>query len=221
MSFFERYANSKLYTFFDFLYTIILINLLWLSLTMLGLVVFTIFPATVAVYLIVLSRGKDLELKVFRTFFAIFLREYVKSQKVFAIMFVGGALIVMNLLFYYINLDTLTLFHLIGLVVMLALAFAYAAALIHIVPVYIYFPELPPFKIVKNAFLIGFAYPLRTLLAMLSSVAIIIIAVYLQPVLPFLLMSLIALVSMAIVRKKYDTIRKEGAPLDVEDYIPE
>lgn len=218
---FERYVNSKLYSFFDKLYIIVLINLLWLFFSLIGLVVFAFMPATVAVYLIALNIRKDIEIKPFRTFINIFKKEYIKSQKVFLMVLILGVIVYTNTIFYVNNLEIWTGIHLVGLIVMGLIMIAYVSMLIHLIPVYIYFPELKPYQIIKNAFLLGFAYPLRTFLALVLMLIIVFITTVIQPLLPFFLIAVIALVSLRIVKDKYVMLRKDKPTLNIEDYIPD
>ena len=219
MSLFERYTNSKLYVFFDILYTIILVNMLWLAVSMSGLIIFTFMPATVAVYLIMLNINQEGELKPFKAFFRIFKKEYIKSQKVFLLMALIGFVVITNTVFYYTNLETLTLIHGIGLFTMALILIAYTSACIHVIPVYIYFPELGVVKTVKNAFFLGFAYPFRTFLALVSSVLVILITTIIQTLLPFFLISIIALITLFIIKNKYDILRKDSETLRLKDYL--
>ena len=156
MSFFEKYTSSKFFTFFELLYYLIILNILWLFTSFLGFIILTIFPASIAVYLFILHRKEVRDFKFFRTFFTIIKREYIKSQKVFIILFFIGLVLISNLMFYYNNLEVLTTLHFIGLMMTLLMGLAYLLTWIHIIPVYIFFPELKALQMIKYALLLAF-----------------------------------------------------------------
>ncbi|MFU8785650.1 MAG: DUF624 domain-containing protein [Candidatus Izemoplasmataceae bacterium] len=221
MSFFDRYTNSKFYSFFELLYFLIILNILWLLTSFVGFVVFTLFPATIAVYLFILHRKDERDFKFIRTFLIIIKREYIKSQKLFLVILLMGFIITSNLIFYYNNLEFLSMLHFIGLVMTLLIGIAYLLTIIHIIPVYIFFHELKTLPMIKYAFLMSFAYLFRSLASLGFFIGLILLSLLVQPIFVFGFISILLLTFCVIIEDKYIRLLKGKDRIKIQDYIPE
>ena len=58
---YESIINSKIYKYLDFVYLLLFTNIIWIFFNLFGLIVLTIFPATVALYMVILNTHKGYE----------------------------------------------------------------------------------------------------------------------------------------------------------------
>jgi uncharacterized membrane protein YesL len=218
---FERYANSKLYAIFDFIYKLMFINILWFLLSLFGLFILTLAPATIAMYLLINSMINRQEFPIFRSFIKIFKREFFKSQKILGIILLLGLIIYFDISFFYQGiLEIGNLFHWFGFWFSVVLILFYSFTLVHLLPIYIYFPHLNASKIVKYAFLMSMSLPIQTITVILINVIIFGIIYFIPSFIsfiPILAFAVIAYLSLNVFKAKYVVLAKDSQPLDVTD----
>lgn len=135
------------------------LNILWIAFTLLGLGVFGVFPATIAVFTITRKwiQGETDE-SIFQNFWGIYKKEFLKSNLFGLILCTIGAILIFDLYFFF-NLEGI--FNQILFYVFVALAFNFAVMLLYIFPVYVHY-DLKFFQNIKYALIIGMSNPFHT-----------------------------------------------------------
>lgn len=87
---------------FDWAYRLLYLNVLWMLFSLMGFLIFGLFPSTVAMFYITkewLNGNNDLP--IFKTFFTKFKEEYIRAQIVGLIVAVVGFFLYFNILFFF------------------------------------------------------------------------------------------------------------------------
>ncbi|HWO76615.1 MAG TPA: YesL family protein [Bacillus sp. (in: firmicutes)] len=140
------------------------LNILWIVFSIIGLVVFGLFPATVAMFTIV---GKwfhgDKDLGIFSCFWNVFRDEFFKANRYALLFLAGGYLLYYDFIFLRLNEGQLVFLY----PVFIFLAIAYIITLLYFFIVYVHF-DLKFFQSIKQSFLIAAVSPVETLLMVAS-----------------------------------------------------
>lgn len=143
----------------EWIMRLVYLNILWVGFTLIGLVIFGFFPATITVFSITRKwiQG-DTEGKLFQEFWDVYKKEFVKSNLFGLVLSILAGIIAFDLYFFY-HLDGMLnqiLFY-----VFIALAFNFAVMLLYIFPVYVHY-DLKLFQNIKYALVIGMSNPFHT-----------------------------------------------------------
>lgn len=220
---FEKYTNSKLYLFFDYLYKLIFINLFWFMATLIGLGVFTFMPAVITSYILLASVQHEQEFPLFRSFIIIFKKIYLRSQKLFLVLTFLGFILIFNLNFFYKQFITEpTSFNFIGLLITFFLFVGMVFTFLYTPMIAIYFPKLSVKDTLKLSLLSSIGMLFHTLL--LVGIIVLLTLLILRfpiffPLLPLCSFSLIAYFFLFITREKLFQLTKGTKPLLVTDFI--
>lgn len=95
--------SGGIFSFFDFLYRLAYLNILWIGFTLLGGVVFGFFPSSVALLSVLRQLIQKKEPNIFSTFWGYYKKEFINSNKIGMIIGIVGFLIVFNLNFLQQN----------------------------------------------------------------------------------------------------------------------
>lgn len=148
------------------------LNLLWLFFSLLGLLVFGLFPATIAMYTVVrkwINGDKDLPLV--RTFWDSYRTNFLKANILGFIQFVIAYMIYID----YIFLDTLSGWSAVLLnVILISALILFSVVLLFIFPVYVHY-QLKIFQYIRQSIIIGISYPIQTILMLFCAVLIYVI----------------------------------------------
>lgn len=220
---FEKYVNSKMYNFFEIFFKLVYLNVMWLVFGSIGFFVLTIIPATITIYIMVNTILYQQDMTIFKNFFRIFKKEYIPSQKLFLVLLLLGSIAYLDISFFYDRvLEGNNTMNIILLWISLFFGFLYILILIHIGPVYIYFPKLSTIAKVKFALIMGFKTIGRSLVIMLS----IILAFLYINYFPFtgtlllsVLFTLYVYLSLKFLKPIYKGLIDGGEPLLVKDYL--
>lgn len=195
--------NSFIYTMLKIAY----INLLWIFFSILGLVVFGLFPATAAMFAVahkIIQGGEDI--KILPTFWEYYKTDFLKLNAYGLIFLAVGYFLYYDFTFLQINKGQLTflygplIFILITLVITLLFFF----------PVFVHF-KLRFFQYFKQSFLIAITVPADTFLIGLSAVAIYIAVTILPGIILLFTGSVFAYLSIYISFRAFDKIEKRQA----------
>ncbi|MDX5474172.1 MAG: YesL family protein [Bacillaceae bacterium] len=173
----QRGIIGSFYTACEWIVRLAYVNVLWVGFTLMGFVVFGIFPATVAAFTI--SRkwiNGESDIPIFRQFWQTYKKEFLQSNLLGLIIFIIGSILYFDLYFFY-NLEGLyakLLFYL-----FVALAVNYGVMLLHIFPIYVHY-DLKRMQYLKYALIIGMSNPFHTF----SMVLILIFLYFLLDVAP-------------------------------------
>lgn len=135
------------------------VNILWIGFSLLGLIVFGVFPATVAMFTI--SRKwiqGETDLPIFRQFWEVYRKEFLKANLFGLVLSIIGAILVIDLYILY-SLDGI--FSQVLFYIFIALTFNFGVMLLYIFQVYVHY-DLKTFQNIKYALIIGMSNPFHT-----------------------------------------------------------
>lgn len=176
-----------MYRVLEWLMWICFINILWVLFSIVGLLVFGIFPATAAAFaamrhLFMKGVGKGL----FKLFLTTFKQEFFKANGIGFLFVIAGYIIYLDFLFVksvsgimFYALQT-------GLII---IALIYLVALLYIMPVFVHY-RLKFFQYFKHAVLIGIFSPVWTILMIVGLVIIYYLIRFVPGLIPFVTVGL-------------------------------
>jgi len=189
------------------------INLLWIFFTLVGLVFFGFFPATVAMYTLTRkwTRGED-NFKIFLTFWQTFRSEFLKVNGHGIIFILAGYFLYVDFVFLKLHNEKLQiLFPVIYLFMFIGII-----TLVFFFPVYVHY-KLNFFQYFKQSFLIAITSPAEIILIGLTGGAIYLVAYMLPGIIPLFPGSLFAYASMMICNRSFDRIKLQQEIDALED----
>jgi uncharacterized membrane protein YesL len=190
------------------------LNILWILFTLLGAVVFGIFPATAAMFAVIRKWliGKN-DVPVFKTFWNYYRAEFLKTNLLGLMFFVTGFILYLD--FKIIEFQN-EFIHRIFLIVMFLSTGIYTVILIYIFPVFVHY-DLKLLQYIKNAFLIGVANPIRTALMILCLITAFFVLRMAPGLLPFFSGSLLSIVMMTFAYQSINKIERTKNNLAVSN----
>jgi len=220
---FEKIINSSVYTFLDRLFSLVLINILWFIISILGLGIFTIYPATLSMFILLNAFVKKKSFPLFTAFFKTFIKVYWKAQKVFIIFLLIGIVLFFNIRIYYLQvIDNFSYVMFFGLIMTLIIMLLYLLALIQSFFVLLCFPEFKTLKTIKFSFILGVAFTFSTLLVLIIFLVPLVIMIFYPFIFPLvflILISFIIYISIKIIMPKYNKISSNQKPLEITNFI--
>jgi uncharacterized membrane protein YesL len=147
----DKVVGSKAYSFFDWVFRLVIVNLLTVLLSFL---VVTILPAIVAAYKTIQDYIRGNSENVYRLYFRNFKTYPEKSFFIWIIfiLIMGISFISIN---YYIGIDTENIFASIGFYVMVVMVILVVFTLLHMPLILINFPKLTLMETVRASILVG------------------------------------------------------------------
>ncbi|HNZ50129.1 MAG TPA: DUF624 domain-containing protein [Bacilli bacterium] len=218
---FEKLYNSKFYMFFECLYRLILVNLLFILCSLLGLVVFSVVPAAIALVTVIKSYSSETAFPIGKTFWHIFKKHFKSNLVLSGLFFVLFLIFTFNAYFFFLAWQEYQA--LINEIIM-NLAFVLdgiiIVAFINAIFIRVYFPNLNTKKTLKYAFVLLRALPLR-FLAILGILVLMAVITYFFPYyLIFIGFSLLAFIVNALLKANYMKLVADGVtPLLAQDYL--
>lgn len=180
------------------------LNILWILFSLLGLVLFGLFPATAAMFAVVKSWfNQDSDPRIFHTFWAYFKQNFIRLNGYAILFIIVGYILYYDFMFLQLNAGKLTFL----LPILVLISIAYTITLLFFFPVYTHF-ELKFFQTIKQAFLVGVTSPLETLSIALSFVALYSIVSFVPGLIPLFTGSVLAIASTWISYRAFRKIEK-------------
>jgi uncharacterized membrane protein YesL len=160
----NKLSMSGLYTLTEWITRFAYVNLLWIGFSLLGLVVFGISPATVAMFTIIRKwiMG-DNDFPVFQTFWNSYKKEFLRGNRLGLIIALLAYIIFIDL--NYIKLDTIIQ------IPLYLIIFAIVMTILYIFPVYVHY-NVTFFQLFKNSFFIMMVNPLSSIMMLIGFVAL-------------------------------------------------
>ncbi|WP_026559764.1 YesL family protein [Bacillus sp. J37] len=185
---------TKFYLLLEWVMWLAYINLLWIGSALIGLIVFGIFPATVAMFTVIRhlllkdTTGKQ----ILKTFALTYKREFFKSNVIGLIFTAIGYLLYLD--FLYIQNMTGTTYYMfqIGLIF---ISIIYFISLLYIVPVYVHY-DLKFHQYFRHALLIGILSPITTMLIVIGLTILYFLLVKIPGLIPLITTSTLAFIIM-------------------------
>jgi uncharacterized membrane protein YesL len=171
----NKLSMSGLYTLTEWITKFAYVNLLWIGLSIFGLVFFGISPATVAMFTVIRKwiMGES-DIPVFQTFWGTYKKEFLRSNGLGMVLALIASIIYLDL--YFIKIDTniqIPLYLLISVMIMTVL---------YIFPVYVHY-EVKLIQLFKNAFFIMLVNPVPNIMMLFGFIA----AIFVMKFIPALL----------------------------------
>src|SRR5690625_57783 len=136
------------------------LNILWIAFTILGLGIFGIFPATVAMFAVTRKWvHKETDIPIFKTFWESYKKEFIQANILGIILFLIAYLLVIqfNILYHQESLMyKLASFSIVALMIL------YAIIITYFFPIFVHF-DLRTFDYIKWPFIIGIVHPILTI----------------------------------------------------------
>ena len=210
---FQHFVDSKFSTVMNFIYKIMVINILYIFTVALGLVFFTIAPATIASYVCMkgVNEGKDFPL--FKTFFKIFKSEYKKSMMFLIYYLITFGILSISMYFYTLLEDNF--FNTLGMMVIGLLILVNFCSFIHMLLISVYTPSIKFISKIKYSYLMILYSPILTILLLVINAGLIVLS-YIFVTFSFMFtFAFIAYYNVTISAKTYRKVSKDNIPLDV------
>ncbi|WP_130859362.1 YesL family protein [Gracilibacillus phocaeensis] len=187
--------RNKLFGLTEWITRLAYINMLWIGFTLLGLIIFGLFPATIAMFS--LTRQwimGNTDIPVFSTFWKTYKKEFLKGNLLGLIFYAIGFVFFVNTSFL-LNVDAGSFFNTIKIPLYVAMI-ALALIMIYVIPTYVHY-DLKFLQMWKNAFLIMLIHPLHNIALLVGSAAAIFIMFRFPATLVFFSGSAVALIIMS------------------------
>ncbi|WP_117168744.1 YesL family protein [Paraliobacillus sediminis] len=152
--------TKSLFTLTEWITRFAFLNLLWILFSLIGLLFFGLFPATVAMFTIIRKWliGQS-DLAIFPYFWKTYKREFLKSNLIGLIVVFVALIVYVDLFFMQTNSNlTLLLLH----IPLYLFIFSCVLTLLYLFPVYVHY-DTKLVQTFKNAFLIMLIHPLHNL----------------------------------------------------------
>ncbi|WP_346208058.1 DUF624 domain-containing protein [Caldifermentibacillus hisashii] len=155
--------TNGMYRFCVWVTRLVYLNILWIVFSLVGLVAFSFFPATIAMYTVVREwiTGKT-DIKVLNKFFETFKSEFKNSNVLGYILLLVGSILFLDLKIINMMENQLLL------MLFTALILVFIMALSYIFPIYVHF-DIPLLKVFKYSFIISLSRPLYTCLMLFGA----------------------------------------------------
>ncbi len=144
------------------------VNFLWICFSLVGLVMFGLFPATVAMFAIFRKwiMGET-DIPIFRSFWRYYKKDFLKSNRLGLLLLVIGYTLYIDfqLLQYASDSVWITIIS----YVVATITLMYILTLLYVFPVFVHY-EIPVFKVLNTSFLTMIVSPLSTIMMMAGSV---------------------------------------------------
>ncbi len=193
-----------IYGFTTKLVQLIYLNFLWLLFTMLGLVFFGLFPATIALFTVLRKIATTDQVSIFPLFLATYRAEFKKV--------IGYALLTYTIIFI-LAIDFYAVYNIGGVLQLtvfplLIVLYLVTSTLVLFFPVYVHF-DLTYWQYMKQAFLIGIVSPFTVLLLLLYLIVLYVLFNVLPGAIPLFAASLFAYLCMKQALKTFNKIEKK------------
>lgn len=191
------------------------INLLWILFSLIGLVIFTVFPATIAMFTVIkkianLTEEEGEDIKVFSTFWRSFREEFFKANGYGLIFIAIGSLLYIDFIFLKLYNEQLQiLFPLLFLFILV-----FFITLLFFFPVYVHY-KLGYFQYLKQSFFIAMTSPVETILLVLSGGLIYVVGRMLPGIIPLFVGSVFAYASLVISKRSFVRVKEKQKKMDI------
>lgn len=208
---FDKFANSKISIYSDWIIKLVLINVL---IILTSLPVITIFPAFIAGYGLLKKYYEGENEPVIKGYYKLFMQNFKKSFLIEIILVIFLSILTYNIFYFIGTMDQLFI-NKIGLYVMLVFAVFFIFTVLHLGNVIINYEDLSIKVTIKLAFIFSFKFIITTCLIVLAWVPTILMIIFIPPLVSFIAFSLPLLLSYIVSKPIYSYIARiteEGEP---------
>jgi len=220
---FDKLYSSRIYSFFEFLYQLVILNFITILFTIGGLIIFSFMGALIALIIIIRSLKSDKFFPLLRTYISAFFNNYLRVLKLSLFYLILGLIFTYNTYFFYRGLiENQIMINAVFYYLALFIDLVFILSFINACFVYVYFPNLKNLKVIKYSFVL-----LRVILGqalfILFILALGLVMLYvniLNIIFIFIFISLFVFVVNVLLEKKYLLLVADGViPLDAFLYI--
>jgi uncharacterized membrane protein YesL len=183
------------------------LNLLWISFSLLGLIIFGFFPATVAMFAVARKwmLGND-EMSIFKTFWTAYKREFLKSNVLGVIIVAIGLILYIDFQFVQHAANS---FVSILYVPFFIITLIFISMLFYIIPIFVHY-DMKLSLVIKNSFFVMIMNPLSTFYMLIGSFGILFVLSYAPPICLLYSGNLLALFIMKPATTAFEKINQKS-----------
>lgn len=176
--------KGKLYWFVEFMTMLAVLQLMWIGLTLLGLIIFGVSPATVGLFSIMRKRlhGQDDLKTLIKNYWKIYKEEFINSNKIGVILIGIGYFLIINL---KIVLNMSGSYSILMLTLIVMITILYAVMVMNIFQVFAHY-DLPFSRYFSTSLLLSISFPLQMLGSIIGLYVLYRIFLFIPGLLPFL-----------------------------------
>jgi uncharacterized membrane protein YesL len=192
---------------FEWISRLAFLNLLWISFSLLGLIIFGFFPATVAMFAVVRKwmLGND-EMSIFKTFWTSYKREFLKSNILGVIITALGLILYID---YHFIINSPSGFVSILYVPFFIITFIFISMLFYIIPIFVHY-DMKISQVIKSSFFVMIMNPLSTFYMLIGSFGILFVLSYAPPICLLYSGNLLALFIMKPATNAFEKINQKS-----------
>lgn len=191
-------------SFMNKVYQIIILNIITFITIVLGLGIFSLFPALVSLLAMLKNGNDETFIGMFKLYFRTLKKIYWKAFSVslvfFVLLFLGAF---STFYFYCFTLESTNIFFALAYYLMLFVEAVFLLATINANFMIVYYPHLKFFKIIKYAFKTLLVVTLRALIIFILLIGAVYLGVLFVPALPIFLISLFMFICLKLLDKPY------------------
>jgi len=180
---FEKFFNSKYAKVLEFIYRLIITNLVGILCILLGLGIFSLMSVIISMIIIVKSIDSDTDFPILKVFFNSFKKNY---KRIFPLSFFYYFLIlisVFNMFFFYSGFNEFgNFFYEVAFNLSIVIFFVVLTIFLNACFIYVYFPNLSNKKVIKYSFKLIRVIPIQTIVIICYLLTIIFL-IYVIPIL--------------------------------------
>ncbi|MFB3160231.1 YesL family protein [Neobacillus sp. 179-J 1A1 HS] len=183
------------------------LNLLWISFSLLGLIIFGFFPATVAMFAVARKwmLGND-EMSIFKTFWTAYKREFLKSNILGVIIVAIGLILYIDFQFVQHAANSFASFLYVPFFI---ITLIFISMLFYIIPIFVHY-DMKLSQVIKNSFFVMIMNPLSTFYMLIGSFGILFVLSYAPPICLLYSGNLLALFIMKPATNAFDKINQKS-----------
>jgi uncharacterized membrane protein YesL len=183
------------------------LNLLWISFSLLGLIIFGFFPATVAMFAVARKwmLGND-EMSIFKTFWTAYKREFLKSNILGVIIVAIGLVLYIDFQFVQHAANSFASFLYVPFFI---ITLIFISMLFYIIPIFVHY-DMKLSQVIKNSFFVMIMNPLSTFYMLIGSFGILFVLSYAPPICLLYSGNLLALFIMKPATNAFDKINQKS-----------
>ncbi len=202
-----------LYTMCEWLVRFVYLNVLWFLFTVLGLGIFGILPATIAVFTITRKWIiGDSTIHISKLFWKTYKAEFIKGNILGLVFAVIGSILYVDFIFVFVVENSFADYLFFPLTMM---ALVYVLTFLHVFPLYVHY-DITVMQTIKNAFFIMVINPISSFLILLSIISIFFLNVSFPALIPFISLNVLSWIIMFFanhsfvkIQKKYNLSKKD------------
>ncbi|MDQ0231204.1 YesL family protein [Metabacillus malikii] len=192
----------------DWSLRLFILNLYWIFFTIAGLVMFGLFPATVALFTVTRKLlFEEKEVPIFRSFYQAYKKEFIRANGFGLLWSVFGILLIIDLRVLY-QLNT-TFLHQSLLIILYVIIALFVLLSVYILPVYVHF-NLKKLEYIKYSFVLLIGRPVQTILLIAACLGVSYIMFSFPGIIPVFGASIFSFITMKIASLSFPKINQLG-----------